>query len=306
MKSLVFENYRDRFEKLNVYLKSKEIPFEIIKFKSGEGKILIKGDLKGEDVVIFSDFSFPLTYKYLSKNRVYSRDEYYVELKRLISAIDDSKSISVVLPLIYACRQNSHNYHESKDYEMFIDDLKHMGVDNIITFESHGEDKNVKSYSLSSLITFNNYDVVVSPDKGGIDRARVYAKSLNCDLSHFEKKRDLSHLENGINPIIDYKGNDYNFEKKKVLIVDDILDSGKTIVNAIEHINIADRIDVFVAYPLFSKGIKEFKRLYKQNKLNKIYVSNLIYIDKKLLKNDFIEVIDTSKLVSEILKDVIK
>ena len=305
MKALVFNNYKDKFKHINKYLNCDEVSFKIIKFNNGEGKIYLDESVKNEDVVIFLDFAGKDTYKYLSKIREYSKDEYYVELRRLISALDNPRSISTFLPNIYASRQNSNNEKESKDYEIFINDLINLGVNNIICFENHGKDTRIKDFSLSRLFTNKKYDLVVSPDKGGITRAKEYAKILNCDLYNFEKNRDLNTFVEGRNPINSYKGKEYDFSFKKILIVDDILDSGSTIINAINKINNCS-VDVFVAYPLFSKGIKEFKKLSKAKKLNKIYISNLVYFDKSLLKNKFIEVIDCSELVSDAVKEVIK
>lgn len=305
MKALVFDNYKSMFNSINKYLGIASINYQIIKFNNGEGKVLIKDNVKGEDVVIFSDFSNAGEYTYLNKKRAYSKDEYYVELKRVISALDLAKSISVFLPLIYQSRQNSNNCNESKDYLMFVEDLKRMGVKNIITFEVHGEEKKVSSYSLSNLFKNKDYDVVVSPDEGGVKRSLEYSKILKCDNYHFTKSRDLTTLIEGSNPIKDYHGDNYSFKDKRVLIVDDILDSGNTLINSINLIKDSKSVDVFVAYPLFSKGVKEFKRLVKENKLNKIYLSNLININKEILKQDFIEIIDVSKLVSDLLKEVI-
>ena len=306
MKALVFDNYKGKFNLINKYLGIASIKFEIVRFKNGEGKLLIKENVKGEDIIIFSDFSNSIEYSYLNEKRKYSRDEYYVDLKRAISALDEAKTVSVFLPLIYESRQNSNNKNESKDYLMFVSDLKIMGVKNIITFEAHGDNKKVTSYSLASLFKDKQYDVVVSPDEGGVSRSKEYSKILKCDNCHFSKVRDLTNIVNGSNPIKEYSHSNYDFTNKSVLIVDDILDSGSTLLKAINEINNAKLIDVFVAYPLFSNGLKDFKKLVKENKLNKIYVSDLIFLDKLVTECDFIEIIDTNKYISDILKEVIK
>lgn len=306
MKALVFENYQNKFNQLNKYLNYKQVGFKSIKFKNGEGKIVIDEPLNGEDVIIFSDFSNSTIYKYMGKSRRYSKDEYSVELKRLISAASGSNSITLFLPLIYQSRQNANNDWESKDYVLFINELKNLGVNRIITFELHGDDEYVDSFSLAQLFENDKYNVVVSPDNGGINRSKEYSKVLKCDDTYFSKKRDLSIFIDGINPINEYTNSNYDFTNKNVLIVDDILDSGKTLINAIKNINGANKIDVFVAYPLFSKGVKEFKKLVKDNKLNKIYISDLIYVSNRLLKHKFIEKIDTNEYVSKVIGGAIK
>ena len=306
MKAIVFNNYKEKFIEINKYLGCEVIEFECIKFNNGEGKVVLKGDISNQDIVIFLDFSAREEYIYRHKKREYSKDEYYIELRRVISCLDNAKSISLVLPNIYASRQNSNNKNESKDYEIFINDLINLGVNNIISFECHGSDKRVKSYSLASMFNHSEYDVVVSPDEGGVNRASEYSDVLKCETYHFKKIRDLTKFINGGNPIKDYRGSKYNFINKNVLIVDDILDSGATLINAIKMIKGANKVDVFIAYPLFNNGVKEFKKLVKNNKLNKIYISNLISFNKKLLKYDFIEVIDCSELVSDVVKEVIK
>lgn len=306
MKALVFNNYQDKFNLINQYLKIEQVEFQIIKFKNGEGKIVINGDIENEDIIIFSDFSNHLTYNYLNKKRKYSSDEYYVELKRLISACDKTKSISVFLPLIYESRQNSNNVNESKDYLVFIKDLKALGVTNIITFEVHGDENEVKSFSYAPLFKDKQYDVVVSLDKGGKNRAKEYSKLLNCDLVIFNKVRDLKKLIDGYNPIKEYIKQDYDFKNKKVLIVDDILDSGSTLINGLKQINQASLVDIFICYPLFSKGSREIEKLFKQNKFRKIYVSDLIKINNKIRKNKFIEVLKDNEYLSEIIKKVIR
>ena len=306
MKAIVFDNYKDKFDKINEYLNVEKINFESIRFRNGEGKIVIKGNTFNEDIIIFSDFNNSKEYTYLNKKRNYSKDEYYVELKRVISAIDKAKSISVFLPLMYESRQNANKKLESKDFLMFVSDLKNMGVDNIVTFELHGNHQDVKSYSLSPLLREFNYDIVVSPDEGGVERSKKYSEVLKCDNKHFMKIRDLNSFIDGANPIEKYDSDNCDFKNKNVLIVDDILDSGETLIKALEIIEGAKKVDIFVAYPLFLKGVKKFKEMIKKNKLNKIYISDLISIDKRILKCKFIEVIDTSKLISDILIEVIK
>jgi len=305
MKALVFENYVNNFELINKRLNIEKINYEIIKFKNGEGKVVINDEVNNEDIIVFSDFSFPTLYKYKNEKRSYSKDEYYVELRRVLSALSEAKTISVFLPLVYQSRQNAIKKNESKDYEMFINDLVNLRVKNIITFENHGSDSRIVNYSLNKLFSNKHYDVVVSPDEGGIDRAREYAKVLKCNSFHFSKVRDLSKIIDGGNPIKEYNG-EYDFNNKKVLIMDDILDSGKTLIKAINKIDNANAVDVFIAYPLFNNGIKEFKKLVKINKLNKIYVSNLINLDKHIIKNKFIEVIDCTDYINEVLKEVIE
>ena len=304
MKAFVFANYQEKFNELNKKLNWEQIEFQSIKFKNGEGKIVINNSVKDEDVIIFSDFSYSTSYKYLSKKRKYSKDEYNVELKRLISALDNPKSITLYLPLMYQSRQNAENEKESKDFLLFVNELVNLKVNKIITFEAHGNDEEITSYSLSKIFTNRKYDVVVSPDAGGYSRAKEYSKTLKCEDTCFKKMRDLSTFIDGGNPISKYQKSRYDFTNKNVLIVDDILDSGKTIINAIERIDNASKIDVFITYPLFSNGVKEFKKLYKSKKLNKLYISDLIHIDNKILKYDFIEVVNTDFLVCEILKGV--
>ena len=158
MKALVFDNYKEKFKKINQYLKIDLVDFEIVKFKNGEGKVVIKDNVENEDIIIFSDFSNHLEYSYLGNQRKYSSDEYYVELIRVLSALDGPKSVSVFLPLIYESRQNSNNKNESKDYLNFIKILKMMNVDNIITFEVHGEEEEVLSYSYSPLFKTKKYN----------------------------------------------------------------------------------------------------------------------------------------------------
>lgn len=304
MKALVFSNFIEQFEKINEFLKCEQVDFEIIKFKNGEGKITIDESLENEDVIVFSDFSNSMSYSYMGKKRYYSKDEYCIELKRLLTAIGNAKSITLYLPLIYQSRQNAIKENESKDYHLFIQELKNLNVNEIISFELHGDDDFVNSCSLSELFSNFSYDVVVSPDAGGVSRAKKYAKILNCDSTEFSKVRDLNILVNGSNPIQDYKESCYDFENKKVLIVDDILDSGNTLINAINNIKKASIIDVFVAYPLFSNGIKKFAKLAKSGKLNKLYISDLIHVNKKYLRYKFVEVINTSEYVSKIISEV--
>lgn len=306
MKAIVFENYKDKFEKVNKYLRIEKVDFEIVKFKNGEGKVIIKDKIDNQDIIIFSDFSNHLEYNYLNKKRKYSSDEYYVELRRVISACNKAKSINVFLPLIYESRQNSNNDNESKDYLMFIKDLKILGVNNIITFEVHGEEKEVKSFSYAPVFKNREYDVVVSLDKGGESRAREYSELLDCNLVVFNKVRDLNTIIDGSNPIKDYSKSDYDFSDKKVLIVDDILDSGSTLINGLMQINNASLIDVFICYPLFSKGSKFVEKFIKENKLNTIYISDLIKINNKLLKKEYIKVVDDNEYISKVIKEVIR
>lgn len=316
-------------QKLYISLKNKiDIEFiepEEIRFSNGEAKVILKKDLKNKRVFILSDIgNYSCTYKIHGKTNYMSPDDHYLNIKRIISAIKGTcKNITVIMPLLYSSRQHRGCSGESLDCSMALQDLTNIGVDSIITIDVHDPGiQNSIPYN-----TFENYHpteilltafledieynpdniIMISPDTGAVNRTRHFADLLKCDLGMFYKRRDLSKIIDGKNPIVAHEYLGPNVADKTVLIVDDIIASGSSVITVIDELNKRGCQNIYVAatFGIFNEGIERFKNYYNENKFKKMYVTNATYIAKKITKNSWLKLVDITDLLEKGILDTI-
>lgn len=296
-------------------------PVKIIKFSDGEGKALICDSIRDKDVYIMCDtHNYSVTYKMYDFEHHLSPDEHFMDVIRVISAMmGHAKSINVVMPLLYESRQHRRKSRESLDCAVALQILERIGVRNIISFDVH--DPNIQNaiplMSLNNFYPTNNTlkeffkneqldlgnVLVVSPDIGAMERAKFLAKILKCDIGVFYKQRDVSKVVNGKNPIVDHKYLGSDVEGKTIIVVDDMLASGGSMLEVAEELKKrkAARIFFFTSFALFTEGYKKFDEAYEAGLFDAIYATNLNYVPDEILSKEWYNSVDCSTYLAEII-----
>ncbi len=305
---------------------------EFPRFSTGEGKGVIHETIRGYDLFIISDcFNYSVTYKMYSLKDAdgkplqvpMSPDDHFADLKRVISACaGKARRITVVMPMLYEGRQHRRTSRESLDCALALQELENMGVSNIITFDAHdprvqnaikiGFESVSPNYqmikaiakSLNNDIKFSaDNTMIISPDEGGMGRCVYYSQVLGVDLGMFYKRRDFTRVIDGRNPIISHEFLGDNVEGKDVIVVDDMISSGDSMIDVCKQLKSlkARRIFVFTSFGLFSSGLKRFDEAYEEGIFNKIFTTNLIYQNPELLEKEWYYSVDMSKYVALII-----
>jgi len=329
LKLIVMENCRDLGSKVNKHLQKMLnvsddliIPIEEVKFNNGEGKVVIKESVRKQDIFILTDpMNHSITYKMYNYYNHKSPDEHFVDVIRTLCAIrNQAERVNLVMPFLYASRQHKRDGRESLDCAVALQEFIHQGVKNIITFDVH--DSNVQNAIPSS--SFDNFyptniilekfvteeDVnndnllAVSPDNGALKRTRFYANMLGCELGgHFEKHRDVYHVVDGKNPILEHEYIGKDVKDKDIIIVDDMIASGESMLDVARELKLrgARRIYMFSAYVMFTKGIDVFDKAYKEGLFEKIFTTNLSYIMDEAKEKPWIYIADCSEYLAKII-----
>ncbi|MFW5985676.1 MAG: ribose-phosphate pyrophosphokinase [Halanaerobiaceae bacterium] len=293
------------------------------RFANGEAKITLQETVRGKDLYILADIgNYGCKYEMFGIETNMSPDEHYQDIKRAISAIKgNARRVSVIMPLLYASRQHKRKGRESLDCAMALQELKSLGVENIITFDAH--DSRVenaipdnfenlyptyeiirKFLQIEENLDINKEDMlVISPDTGAMDRALYYAEALKLDVGLFYKRRDHSTIVNGHNPIIkhEYMGSDLS--GKDVLIVDDMISSGESILDLAKELKKRQVNDIHVAvtFALFTEGIEKICEFHKQGLIDNILATNLTYIPEEIKTANWFTEVDMSEFLATLV-----
>jgi len=299
------------------YLLSASCP----RFSTGDGKGVINESVRGYDIYIISDVgNYSCTYKMFGQECRMSPDDHFQDIKRIISAIGGkARRINLIMPLLYAGRQHKRVSRESLDCAIALQELERLGVENILTFDAHdprvqnaipikGFENILPTYQIIKALVNSEPELqidrssmmVVSPDEGGLSRNIYYANVLGLDLGMFYKRRDLTRLVNGKNPIIAHEFLGDSVEGKSVLIIDDILSSGDSIIDIVTELKKrkAAKIYVGVTFALFTEGVDKFQELYERGMINKVFSTNLTYRREELRKAPWYVEVDMSKFLA--------
>lgn len=291
------------------------------RFATGEGKAVINESVRGHDIFILSDIgNYSCKYKMFGVEHSMSPDDHYQDLKRVIAAIGGkARRITVFMPMLYEGRQHKRNSRESLDCALALQELENLGVDNILTFDAHdprvqnsipltGFENLHPTYQIIKALFNNEKDlninresmIVVSPDEGGMERSLYYSSMLGLNLALFYKRRDYTRVVNGRNPILRHEYLGDSVEGKDVLIVDDIVSSGESVIDIVRELKRrkANRIFVVVTFALFTDGIQVFEEAYKEGLLTRLYATNGTYRKPELLNSPWYVDVDLSKFIS--------
>lgn len=311
----------DHLKKIRKTAKSFILPIESVRFSDGEGKIKLLSSIRGKDVFILSDtHNYNIKYKMYGEEHTMSPDEHYQDIKRTILAMmGHAKRITVVMPFLYESRQHRRKSRESLDCALALQELKALGVDNIITFDAH--DPNVQN--AIPTMAFDNFyptndilkeflknekidkenTLVISPDAGAMDRARFLADIIKVDVGLFYKRRNLAKVVNGMNPIEahEYLGKD--LEGKNAIVVDDMIASGKSLIDVAEELKKrkANKVFFFSTFALFTQGPDIFINAHKNKLFDKIYSTNLTYVPDSIKNTDWFVDADCTQFMAEII-----
>ncbi|MCI8569710.1 MAG: ribose-phosphate diphosphokinase [Bacilli bacterium] len=300
------------------------VDFKPDRFGNGEGKVKINESVNNTDLYILSDVgNYDISYNYHGRTHYMSPDEHYEDIKRCIAATSGHASkINVLMPLLYESRQHKRKGNESLDCAIALQELEHIGVNNIITFDAH--DPSV-SNAIPRLPFENFYPthrileelidneeikdlLVISPDMGAMERARYYADMLESDVGVFYKRRDLSKVVDGKNPIVEHMYMGADPRGKDVIIVDDMIASGGSILEVASNLRKkgADKIFLIATFALFTEGTEKFVEAFNHGLFNKLYSTNLSYVPESITNKNWYQEVDCSKYIAEIINTLNK
>lgn len=331
LKLLVMPNCLELGSKIDMELKrinktenSFLVDFKPDRFSNGEGKVKINESVNNTDLYILSDVgNYDISYNYHGRVHYMSPDEHFEDIKRSIAATSGHASkINVVMPLLYESRQHKRKGNESLDCAIALQELEHIGVDNIITFDAH--DPNVSNaiprlpfenfYPTHTILEdlIENEEIndllVISPDMGAMERARYYADMLGCDVGVFYKRRDLSRVVNGKNPIVEHMYMGADPKGKEVIIVDDMIASGGSMIEVAENLRErgVEKIYLIATFALFTEGTEKFVDAYNNGLFTKLYSTNLSYVPDSITKKEWYHEVDCSKYIASIIDTINK
>ena len=311
-------------QRLNNTKDSYLVNIEEIRFGNEEGKIKIDSSIYGSDLYILGDIgNYGVSYKMHGKDHFMAPDEHFMDIRRVAATTKAYvRRSNVIMPLLYESRQHKRKDYESLDCAISLQELERLGVDSIITFDAHDpsicnavpelefDNFYPTNEILSEIIKNENLDnvLVISPDMGATERARVYAEMLSSDVGVFYKRRDLSKIVNGKNPIVEHMYMGADPKDKDILIVDDMISSGSSILEVANMLKDkgAKRIFVAVTFALFTDGIKDFDEAYNNKLFTRIYTTNLSYIPEDIKNRTWYKEADISKYLAFIIDTLSK
>lgn len=294
------------------------------RFGNGEGKGMIKESVRGYDIYILCDVgAYNCTYDMYGQKVPMSPDDHFMDLKRIIAAIGGkAKRITVIMPMLYEGRQHRRSSRESLDCAMALQELEALGVSNIITFDAHdprvqnaiptgGFESVMPSYQIfkallkkdKTLQIDKQHMMIVSPDEGAIDRNIFYASVLGLDMGLFYKRRDYTRIVNGRNPIIAHEYLGDTVEGKDILVADDIISSGESVIDLARELKKrkANRIFAAATFALFTGGLDMYNKAYEEGIIDRVISTNLTYRTPELQAADWFVEADMSKYISYII-----
>ena len=312
MDDVVFSGYQR-----DSYLVNAHVP----RFGSGEAKGVIDESVRGMDLYILVDVcNYSLTYSMSGNTNHMSPDDHYQNLKRIIAAVGGkAKRINVIMPFLYESRQHKRSTRESLDCAVMLQELISLGVDNILTFDAHdprvqnaipisGFDNIQPTYQfVKSLVEQcddvhfdNDHLMVISPDEGAMQRAIYMANVVGVDVGMFYKRRDYSTVIDGRNPIVAHEFLGDSLDGKDVLIIDDMISSGESMIDVAKELKRrnARRVFCLSTFGLFTNGLEVFDRAVEEGIIEKVITTNLTYQTPELLSRDWYASSDVSKYVA--------
>ena len=302
------------------YLVNVSVP----RFGSGEGKASFHESIRGKDLFLLVDVcNHSITYNMNGYTNHMSPDDHYQDLKRVIAACNGkAHRINVIMPFLYEGRRHKRNARESLDCAYALRELGNMGISNFITFDAHdprvqnsiplnGFDNFTPPYqfikallnSESDLIVDKEHLIVISPDEGALDRAIYFATVLGVDTGMFYKRRDYSTIVNGKNPIVAHEFLGDNIDGKDIIIIDDMISSGGSMLDTARQLKAMNARRVFICctFGLFTDGLKAFDEAYEKGYFDKVVTTDLTYLPPELYTRPYFIEADMSKFLASLI-----
>lgn len=304
----------------DTYILDAKVP----RFGSGEAKGIINESVRGDDLFLMVDVgNYSLTYSLCGHTNHMSPDDHYQDLKRVIAAVGGkAKRITVIMPFLYESRQHKRSGRESLDCALALQELVKMGVENIITFDAH-DPRVQNAIPLHSFETVqpayqfikgllrteknlkidSDHMMIISPDEGGTNRAVYLANVLGLDIGMFYKRRDYTKIVNGRNPIVAHEFLGSSVEGKDMIIIDDMISSGDSMLEVATELKNRKAGKIFIAstFGLFTNGLEKFDKAYEQGIFDRILTTNLTYQTPELLSKPYYISCDMSKYIALII-----
>ena len=294
------------------------------RFGSGEAKGLLKESIRGTDLYIMTDVcNYSLTYSLNGHINHMSPDDHFQDLKRVISAsTGKTRRINVIMPFLYESRQHKRNKRESLDCALALEELTAMGVSNILTFDAHdprvqnaiplkGFDSFTPAYQFMKALfravpdiqADKDHLMIISPDEGAMHRAVYFSNVLGVDMGMFYKRRDYSTIINGKNPIVAHEFLGDDVTGKDVIIIDDMISSGESMLDVAKQLKErhANRVFVCTTFGLFTDGFDKFDDFYNKGYITKVITTNLNYLPPAALEKPYFVTADMSKFLALIV-----
>ncbi|MBE5892412.1 MAG: ribose-phosphate pyrophosphokinase [Lachnospiraceae bacterium] len=300
------------------------VDLSIPRFGTGEAKASFGESVRGKDVFILVDVcNHSITYKMNGYTNHMSPDDHYQDLKRVIAACEGkAHRINVIMPFLYEGRQHRRTGRESLDCAYALEELRDMGISNFITFDAHdprvqnatplnGFDNFTPPYqfikallnSEKDMIVDKEHMIVISPDEGALDRAIYFASVLGVDTGMFYKRRDYSTIVNGKNPIVAHEFLGDNIEGKDVIIIDDMISSGGSMLDTAKQLKAmkARRVFICCTFGLFTEGLKGFDEAYEKGHFDKVVTTDLTYLPPEIYDKPYFIEADMSKFIASLI-----
>lgn len=300
------------------------LPVSCPRFGSGEGKAVLQDSARGKDVFILVDVTnHSITYKMNGFTNHMSPDDHYQDLKRIISAINGkAHRINIIMPFLYEGRQHRRTGRESLDCAYMLKELNDMGISNFITFDAHdprvanaipikGFDNFTPPYQFArallraerDLLIDKDHLIVISPDEGALDRAVYFANVLGVNTGMFYKRRDYTRIVNGKNPIVAHEFLGENIDGKDVIIIDDMISSGGSMIDTAKKLKSmnAKRVFLCTTFGLFTDGLAMFDEAYEKCYFDRIVTTNLNYQPPELMSKPYYLQADMTKFIASII-----
>ena len=294
------------------------------RFGTGEGKGVIRESVRGYDVYILIDVcAYNVKYKMYDFEVPMSPDDHFQDLKRVIAAIaGKAKRVNVIMPMLYESRQHRRNTRESLDCAIALQELERMGVVNILTFDAHdprvmnaiplcGFENVLPTYQMLKALLRSVKDLhidkdnmmVVSPDEGAVQRNIYYSSVMALELGMFYKRRDYTQIVCGRNPIIAHEYLGDSVEGKDIIVADDMLSSGESLLELARELKKrkAKRIFCIVTFAFFTNGIQEFEEAFQQGIISRVIATNLTYRPPELKDAKWFVEADMSKYIGYLI-----
>ena len=318
----VYDVFADDFIKDSYILEP-----EIDRFGSGEAKCVINGTIRGADIFIIVDVvNYSETYEMFGFKNHMSPDDHYQDLKRVIAAANGkAKRINVIMPFLYESRQHKRTKRESLDCAVMLQELTTLGVSNILTVDAH-DPRVMNAIPLSSFDSLschyqfinailNKFDdikidkehlAIISPDIGAMQRNIYFANVLGVDLGFFYKRRDYSKVVDGKNPIVAHEYMGADVAGKDVIVIDDMIASGDSLIETAKSIKDknAKRVFACCTFGLFTKGLEQFDKAYEEGIIDGIFTTNCIYQLPTLADKKWYTSVDVTEYVARIIESI--
>ena len=328
---MCLRGFEDRAEMVSKHVAEKTkdkdtkylVDIKHVRFSNGEGKLQILEPVRGKDVFIIADTSnYSCTYRMFGYENRMSPDDHFQDIKRAVSAINGrAKRITVIMPLLYASRQDRRRERESLDCAIALQELVRLGVTNILSFDIHAPgvqnaipnntfDNILPSYAILDRFIADECDnidkdkmIIISPDLGGTERAIGYADKLGLDMGLTYKRRDYSIIENGKNPVVEFAYLGRNVNGRSCVIVDDTIASGGTMIETARklHAKGAKDISIITSFALFNDGVAEFDKLHEEGVLKSVYSTNLSYVPEEIRKSAWYKEVDLTSFIARVI-----